>query len=180
MQACTTAAAIRRAHRQQCSVNTYPQRQHCDVQKKRLHRVPKGITGFCRRHILFVCFHLSCKGVTKHSSSACHFGTGTFDQTCGFPGEGPVSENMNFISCNVGSVHSNHDWKTWSTHVLCLQETRIGKNNKKSASYAFHDIGHQVSFGALLPGIIQNNGRTHTHTHTVWWYLGLWTPGTGS
>ena len=99
--------------------------------------------------------------VSTLSMIACHFGTGTFDATCGYPGEGPVG-NMILRTANIGSVQTNHDWKSWGCDILCLQETRIGKNNLKSATHAIRDAGYQAVLGHILPGLLHKVGRIHT------------------
>ena len=52
-----------------------------------------------------------------------------FDDTLGFPGEGPKHNNnkWSITTANIGSLRQNKHWKTWPSSVCCLQETRIGK-----------------------------------------------------
>lgn len=52
-----------------------------------------------------------------------------FDSTLGYAGEGPPSENMSFVSANMGSFRTNHMWKSWNADARCLQETRIAKSH---------------------------------------------------
>ena len=95
-------------------------------------------------------------------SIECHFGANQFDSTKGFPGEGPNQSAMTIITANVGSVRTNPDWKGWQADVLCLQETRIGKNNVRTATFEFHEAGFEPVLGPLLPGIIHKKGWTQT------------------
>ena len=60
-----------------------------------------------------------------------------FDATLGFPGEGPPIQNMTCTSSNIGSLQTNPMWKTWEADIICLQETRIGRNNIKHAKKTF-------------------------------------------
>ena len=109
----------------------------------------------------FLAFAHSLFAVTQ-SSHTCHFGASSFDCTCGYPGEGPSSDFMTLYSANVGSIATNHDWKTWQSQVVCLQETRIGKNNHRSAHFAFREAGFAEVLGKLLPGFIKATGRAQT------------------
>ena len=99
--------------------------------------------------------------LTGLTNIACHFGTNSFDFTLGFPGEGPPHA-MTFATANIGSIQSNHDWKSWGNDVICLQETRIGKNKQRSAVHAIHDAGYGVVLGHILPGLLRKVGRLHT------------------
>lgn len=94
-------------------------------------------------------------------SILCHFGCDSFDSTFGFPGEGPHNSCFTLCSANIGSVTTNHDWKSWGANLLCLQETRIGKNNCKSAKFSFRDAGYEAILGDLLPGLLHKVGRQH-------------------
>ena len=82
-----------------------------------------------------------------------------FDMTLGFPGEGPdCSKTWSLISSNVGSLLTNKTWKSWTDDVLCLQETRIGRNNAKSAKFEASSLGKELFLGELLPGLITSHG----------------------
>ena len=82
-----------------------------------------------------------------------------FDMTLGFPGEGPErSKTWSLISSNVGSLLTNKTWKSWTDDVLCLQETRIGRNNAKSAKFEASSLGKELFLGELLPGLITSHG----------------------
>ena len=85
-----------------------------------------------------------------------------FDATLGFPGEGPTEDFMTLVSANVGSVMTDTSWKTWQADVVCLQETRVGKNNHRSAMKIFQNVGYTPCFGDLLPGLWYNGKTTKT------------------
>ena len=112
---------------------------------------PKG-GGFSLQ--ICLCFNSHC--------IACHFGTTSFDGTCGYPGEGPPQEHFTLVSANVGSVRTNHDWKSWDAQAICLQETRIGRNNHRTATFSFQEFGFQPVYGSLLSGVIHATGWTQT------------------
>ena len=99
---------------------------------------------------------------TSVGSHQCHFGSTGFDQTCGFPGEGPWEDDTIFHSANIGSIQSNHEWKTWQSHITCLQETRIGKNNHRTASFAIREAGFSPVLSDLLPGFIPHKSKMQT------------------
>ena len=69
---------------------------------------------------------------------------------------------MTLVSANVGSVISNSSWKSWDADVVCLQETRVGKNNHRSASKLFQTAGFTPCFGDLLPGLWYGDKTTKT------------------
>ena len=54
--------------------------------------------------------------------------------------------------------------KSSSDNVLCLQETRIGRNNIRSATRDVESIGRSLFPGELLSGIIRSDGH-HTTMH---------------
>ena len=83
-----------------------------------------------------------------------------FDASLGFPGEG--HKNWTFLSSNVTSLSTNHIWKTWNETVLCLQETRLGKNNLRTVTTQVQSVGRSLIRGELLPGLLMSNGRTRT------------------
>ena len=86
-----------------------------------------------------------------------------FDATKGYPGEGPFPKtNMTLVTANVGSFQQNHSWKTWNSTITCLQETRIGRNNFRSASITANQQGLKLFPGALLPGLICSTGTKRT------------------
>lgn len=85
-----------------------------------------------------------------------------FDQTLVFPGEGPTSNRMSLVTANIGSVRTNTDWQSWPDDIICLQETRVGKNNVRSTSFQFREAGFEPVLGPLLPGIIHQKGWTQT------------------
>ena len=75
-----------------------------------------------------------------------------FDASLGFPGEGPDEKNrMSLVSANIGSIATNPLWKTWDADVVCLQETRVGKNNARSTTKNFQTKGWTPCLGELLP-----------------------------
>ena len=85
-----------------------------------------------------------------------------FDSTLGYPGEGPGPSNMTIVSANIGSVMTDVTWKTWSADVVCLQETRVGKNNVRTATKTFQGVGFTPCFGDLLPGLWSGSKSTKT------------------
>ena len=86
-----------------------------------------------------------------------------FDATKGYPGEGHrQSRNMTFVTANIGSLKANVTWKTVDASVLCLQETRIGKNNERQSMFDVQSIGKRLLQGKTLPGLLQKNGRHRT------------------
>ena len=85
-----------------------------------------------------------------------------FDATLGYPGEGPSVSNMTLVSANIGSVMTDITWKTWGAHVVCLQGTRVGRNNHRSASKIFQSLGFTPCFGDLLPGLWHGSKSTKT------------------
>ena len=85
-----------------------------------------------------------------------------FDATLGFPGEGPEPPLMSLVSANIGSIATNPLWKTWDADIVCLQETRVGKNNHRSASKNFQTKGWTPCLGALLPCLWHKSGSSQT------------------
>ena len=93
-----------------------------------------------------------------------HFGFAymCFDCTLGFPGEGPDGQTRKLFtlaSQNIGSINTNHAWKGLNADVVCLQETRIGKNNDRQTSFLVAETGSHLFRGKLLPGLLQKNGK---------------------
>lgn len=84
----------------------------------------------------------------------------SFDSTKGFPGEGPT--DFKLVSANIGSLNTNQLWKSWNADITCLQETRVGKTNFRTASKAIEACGMRPVFGDLLPGLWHPNGTTKT------------------
>ena len=85
-----------------------------------------------------------------------------FDCTLGFPGEGPEQPSrkpFTLASQNIGSINTNHSWKGLNADVVCLQETRIGKNNDRQSSFLVAEMGSKLFRGKLLPGLLQKNGK---------------------
>ena len=85
-----------------------------------------------------------------------------FDCTLGFPGEGPEQLNrkpFTLASQNIGSINTNHSWKRLNADVVCLQETRIGKNNDRQSNFLVAEMGSKLFRGKLLPGLLQKNGK---------------------
>lgn len=74
-------------------------------------------------------------------------------------GKGPPGGSFKLCSANIGSVSTNHDWKSWGADLLCLQEA---KNNSRSANFSFRDAGYEAVLGDLLPGLLHKVGRQHT------------------
>ena len=85
-----------------------------------------------------------------------------FDASLGYPGEGPPERQMTLVSANIGSIMTDVSWKTWNADVVCLQETRVGRNNHRTASKAFHSVGFTPCFSDLLPGIWHGSNTTKT------------------
>ena len=85
-----------------------------------------------------------------------------FDTTLGFLGEGPDSHLTSLVSANIGSIASNPLWKTWDADIICLQETRVGKNNHRSTVKNFQTKGWNPCLGALLPCIWHKSGSSQT------------------
>ena len=86
-----------------------------------------------------------------------------FDSTAGFPGEGPDFSGLtSLVSANIGSIATNPLWKTWDADIVCLQETRVGKNNHRSAVKNFQTKGWNPCLGALLPCIWHKSGSSQT------------------
>ena len=82
-----------------------------------------------------------------------------FDSTLGFPGEGPnAPSTWSLVSANIGSLNSNLQWKTFDDVIVCLQETRVGKNNHRTSSFVVESTGRSLFHGGLMPGFIQKNG----------------------
>ena len=86
-----------------------------------------------------------------------------FDATRGYSGEGPRQPKfVKFITANLGSLKTNHSWKSYKCDVCCIQETRIGKNNLRSSRFDVQSTNKELFPGKLLPGILQKNGRHRT------------------
>ena len=69
---------------------------------------------------------------------------------------------MSLVSANIGSIATNPLWKTWDADIVCLQETRVGKNNHRSASKNFQTKGWTPCLGALLPCLWHKSGSSQT------------------
>ena len=86
-----------------------------------------------------------------------------FDSTRGFPGEGPPNlQSWSIRSANVGSLQANKSWKTWINDVIAVQESRIGRNNVRSAKFDVESTGRELFHGELLPGLITSHGIKRT------------------
>ena len=83
----------------------------------------------------------------------------SFDATLGFPGEGPAPL-WSLLSCNIGSMNTNLTWKVREETVLCLQETRVGRNNVRTTRKTVEAVGKGFFPGTLLDGLLQKNGKT--------------------
>ena len=84
-----------------------------------------------------------------------------FDSSLGFPGEGPGTTGqmkLSVVTANIGSLKKNTFWSTCGDDIICLQETRIGKNNVRSSSKDVQACNLKLYHGGLLPGILQSNG----------------------
>ena len=77
-----------------------------------------------------------------------------FDSTLGYPGEGPP-QLWSILSSNIGSFFKDDSWKGWSDTFVCLQETRIGRNNFRNATKAAGACGKNLFLGDLLPGLFR-------------------------
>ena len=53
-------------------------------------------------------------------------------------------------------------WKTWEADIICLQETRIGRNNIKHAKKTFECVGYTPCLSDPLPGMWHAKGSTKT------------------
>ena len=84
-----------------------------------------------------------------------------FDSTLGFPGEGP-DRSWTILSSNVGSFIKDNTWKGWEDNVICLQETRIGRNNFRNAIKSAAAFGRNLILGDLLPGLFRSDGSGST------------------
>lgn len=81
-----------------------------------------------------------------------------FDSTLGFPGEGPTMPSMfSLVTANVSSLNTHHMWKGWDDTVLCLQETRVGRNNVRTTRNNIRANGRGF-FAGKLPGILNSQG----------------------
>ena len=89
------------------------------------------------------------------------WGLRTFDSTLGFPGEGP-DHPWSILSSNVGSFFKDNTWKGWHDCVVCLQETRIGRNNFRNATKSALAAGKNLILGDLLPGLFRSDGSGST------------------
>lgn len=90
-----------------------------------------------------------------------------FDQTIGFPGEGPESNSRplwSLCTANIGSLKTSHVWKSNEDSLWCLQETQIGKNNVRASSRAVEEVGKSLFHGQLMSGILRTDG-VHTTMH---------------
>ena len=87
-----------------------------------------------------------------------------FNASLGYPGEGPnaVPLSWSISTLNVGSLKTSTFWKGSDDVVMCLQETRIGKNNFRKSSNDVAATGRTLFCGALLPGIIRADGHRAT------------------
>ena len=83
-----------------------------------------------------------------------------FDSTKGYPGEGPGPgcQQLTVSTVNIGSLKTNTFWSSSPDDIICIQETRIGKNNFRSARKDVESKGKHLFAGELLPGILQSNG----------------------
>ena len=84
-----------------------------------------------------------------------------FDGSLGYPGEGPV-DKWSILSSNVGSFIKDSSWKGWDDNVVCLQETRIGRNNFRNATKSAFSCGKNLILGDLLPGLFRSDGSGAT------------------
>ena len=83
-----------------------------------------------------------------------------FDATLGYPGEGPKHRKVTtFVTANLGSLKTNHSWKTFACDLCCVQETRIGRNNLRNSRFDVQSINKDLFPGKMLPGLLQKNGR---------------------
>ena len=89
------------------------------------------------------------------------WGYRVFDSTPGYPGEGPP-QLWSIISSNIGSFFNYDTWKGWQDSVVCLQETRIGRNNFRNASKSALAAGKNPILGDLLPGLFRSDGSGST------------------
>lgn len=119
------------------------------------HRLP-----FCEKR----CTLCACSFRSSHARFGSLF---DFDQTIGYPGEGPTFHKgalWSLCTANVGSLKTSHVWKSNDDSLWCLQETRIGKNNIRASTKAVEEVGKSLFYGQLLTGIMRTDG-VHTTMH---------------
>ena len=94
-------------------------------------------------HLRFNAFCIE-SGLLPHDPSC--FSVLSFDQTLGFPGEGPWS----LMSANIDAFHSHPDCVQWDADVIALQETRLSCNNITDARHKSLEFNKDIFFGKLL------------------------------
>lgn len=94
-------------------------------------------------HIRFNAFCIE-SSLLPHDPSC--FSVLSFDQTLGFPGEGPWS----LMSANIDAFHSHPDCAQWDADVIALQETRLSCNNITDARHKSLEFNKDIFFGKLL------------------------------
>ena len=94
-------------------------------------------------HLRFNALCIDC-GLPPHDSSC--FSVLSFDQTLGFPGEGPWS----LMSANIDAFHSHPDCVQWDADVIALQETRLSCNNITDARHKSLEYNKDIFYGKLL------------------------------
>lgn len=69
---------------------------------------------------------------------------------------------------NVGSIKTSQMWRNTDDSIICLQETRVGRNNHRACAQEVAATGKHLFHGALLPGILRTDGHlTTTHGGTA-------------
>lgn len=59
------------------------------------------------------------------------------------------------VTANIGSLKKNTFWSTCGDGIICVQETRIGKNNVRSCSKDVEACGKKLYQGGLLSNLGQ-------------------------
>ena len=78
------------------------------------------------------------------------FGCLEFDQTLGYPGEGP-SSTWSFCTANIDAVQTHPDCLQWDFDVMSFQETRINHSNLKQVTFDLNKCNKSLILGLLIP-----------------------------
>ena len=66
---------------------------------------------------------------------------------------------LSVVTANIGSLKKNNFWSTCGDDIICIQETRIGKNNFRTSCKQVQATQRSLFCGELLSGIIRADGR---------------------
>ena len=72
-----------------------------------------------------------------------------FDQTLGYPGEGP-NPTWSFCTANIDAVQTHPDCLEWEFDVMSFQETRINHSNLKQVTFDLNKCNKSLIHGGLL------------------------------